>query len=229
MRRRRFRAIWSPACLLASMSIVLTSGCIQIRPIPMDARIGTMLELERLPLRVAVVVPDPPTHRVMYTPPAMTGRRDPIDQTEQMSESVWPLGGELARASRKVFSQLFADVASLRQLPPPGEYDAVIQPRIDVVRIIGFMDSSMLSVRAWQNLSFDWGITVLDHAGVQMLGQTGTTSEKRIDVEASFSTKGYVNTLGAGSSELLASMVKEWGTMIALSPEIRAYAHRSRN
>ncbi len=220
----RSRTAPGAALFCLALSALSLSACIQVMPIPMNAQVGS-LALQRIPLRVAVVVPDPPTHRVMYTPPAMTGRSQPVDQTEQMNESLWPLGGELARATREAFSQVFEQATSLRSLPMPGEYDAVIQSRINVVRIVGFM-SGGLSTRAWQDLSFEWGITVLDDEGVPILVRQGTTPIQKIDVKPAFSMKFYANDLGSGSSELLASMVREWGTLLAYSPELRDHADR---
>ena len=212
--------------LVMAILMVAMTGCIEMKPIPMDTLVGTLPAVEKIPLKAALVTPDPPTHRVMYTPPSMTGRKEPVDQTEQMNESMWPLGRELAKASRDAFSQVFDQIASLRQLPLPGEYDLVIQPKISVVRMEGYMESFLLSVNAWQDLSCDWTMAVLDNKGIPILSRQGTTPKKRIVVKPSFSTEGHMNTMGVESSELLVSLVKEWVFMLAVSPEIRDYVRQ---
>jgi hypothetical protein len=49
----------------------LLMGCtIQMQPIPMNTQIGSVgiSESNKIPLRIAVVVPDPATHRIILNP-----------------------------------------------------------------------------------------------------------------------------------------------------------------
>ena len=116
------RLVSWPACtaLFSLFVALLCAGCtIKMHPIPMDARVGYIQVAEKLPLSAAVVTPNPASHRIIYTAPGGS----PVDQTEQMNESIWPVNKELGRASVEAFSQVFDQVANLRQLPLPGEYD----------------------------------------------------------------------------------------------------------
>lgn len=210
--------------ILMGILMVALTGCIEMKPIPMDTQVGTMPMAAKVSLRVALVTPDPPTHRVMYTPPAkwsVNEKRTPVDQTEQMNESMWPLGRELAKSSRDVFSQVFDQVTSLRQLPMPGEYDLVIQPKINEVHIV-----ASPGMGGPQDLFCDWTMTVLNNKGIPILSKQGATPKRQIVVKASFSSEGHLKTIGRESSEMLVVLVKEWGMMIAESPEVRNHVRQ---
>ena len=138
---KRYGVLFSCLFLVVSLSACFTY---QVKPFPINTKTES-LNIEpssKLPLKVAVVVPDPLGTRVMYTPP---GDRTPMDQTDQMhgdQVAIVPLARELAKISIEMCSQVFDQAVLLRQMPSPKEFDAVIQLKISSINTIAYMKPS---------------------------------------------------------------------------------------
>lgn len=194
--------------------LIPLAGCITAKPITIDARpieLG-LAPQERLPLRVAVVVPDPMGWRLMFTPPG----RGPRDQTNEFKgEAGYPLTRELSRVTHETFSQVFEQVTPLRQLPDPGQYDAVVTASIGNV--------NLANTRGEMELNMEWKLNALNAANVEILGRTGKTPTKSFTIKASFSADGLVASLGKVSSETLSELSRDWA--LVLRRELYSLAH----
>lgn len=190
--------------LLLSFLIPL-AGCITAKPIQIDAR---AIELglapqERLPLKVAVVVPDPMGWRLMFTPPGGT----PRDQTNEFKgEAGYPLTRELSRVTQETFSQVFEQVTPLRQLPEPGQHDAVITASVSNV--------NLANTRGEMELNMEWKLAAMNGGNVEVFGRSGKTPTKSFTIKASFSTDGLVGSLGKISSETLSELTRDWALVL---------------
>jgi len=210
--------IFKRALFLLLFNALLT-GCIQMQPIPMNTQIGSIgiSERNKLPLKVAVVVTDPATHKVIYKP--LIG--NPVDQTGQMGDQLWPLNNELAQASKNVFSQIFKSTTLLRQSPVFGsDYDVIIIPRLKDVQV-HMMKSKPFQMSIPFEVYFNWSLTVINDEGVEILKRNDRT-ESKISM-SSLSTETHLANMGKASSELMSEMVTSWGRMLYDSREIRAY------
>ena len=186
----------------------------------MNAQVGNIgiAESRKIPLKVAIVVPDPPTHRIMYTPPKKT---EAIDQTGTTGEQLWPINNELGKASKEVFSQVFEQATLLRQMPALGsDYDLIISVNLKEVDMdgSGVMDSTM-------SLKYIWSISIRNNEGVEIFKREDKTPDKKYKMSTTMET--YTENWGKASSELMAEMVKSWGLMINDSRQINEYLKNS--
>ena len=203
--------------LLAMLSALFTGCTFQMQPIPMNTQVASVgiAESKKMPLKVAVVVRDPATHRIIYKPLTAPA----VDQTGQMGDQLWPLNNELAQASKNVFSQIFRSVTLLRQPPALGsDYDLIITPRLKDVQI-HMMQAKFMNIPF--ELYFNWSLTAMDNEGVEIFKKEDRT-ESKISM-SSLSTETHLANMGKASSEIMAEMVTSWGQMVYGSKEIRAY------
>jgi len=195
-------------------------GCtMQMQPIPMNTQIGSVgiAESQKIPLKVAVVVRDPATHKIIYKP--LTGAA--VDQTGQMGDQLWPLNNELAEASKNVFSQIFKSAALLRQPPALGsDYDLIIIPRLKDVQI-HMMQPKPFQVNIPFELYFNWNLAITNDEGVEIFKREDRT-ESKISM-SSLSMETHLGNMGTASSELMSGMVTSWGRTVYDAKEIRAY------
>ena len=156
----------------------LLMGCMmQMQPVPMSTQVGSfgIAESSKIPLSIAVVVLDPPTHRLMFKP--IDGA--PVDRTNQLpGENLWPLNMELAQASRNVFSQIFKSVTLLRQIPALGSnYDLIIIARLKEVQQAA-KQPKPFEVNMPYELDYLWSLTVMNSEGVEILKKEDRTEPK---------------------------------------------------
>ena len=228
-------AIW--VCFALLFYLVTASGCITVGPIPMDTRVGDILIPEKIHLKAAIVTPDPPTHRVYIDKLQIIDRfeKGPRDKTEAYNETYLPLGKEFSKAAVEGFTQLFGHIASLRKSPSPGEYDVVIQAKIDELHIKDSLIAVSISGEHTRSVDFTikWTINVLNAQGVPILTKRGTTPTKTIiaPFHAGFlffipsnPSEDLDKAKGVGLSEMVASLVREWVMMIASSSEMHNYS-----
>jgi hypothetical protein len=206
--------------LIFVMFNTLLMGCtMQMQPIPMNTQVGSVgiAESAKIPLRVAVVVRDPATHKIIYKPAIGAA----VDQTGQMGDQLWPLNNELAQASKNVFSQIFKSVTLLRQPPAlGGDYDLIITPKLKEVRI-SMMHAKPFQVNIPFEVYFDWSLMIMDNEGIEIFKREDKT-EPKISM-SSLSMETHLANMGNASSELMSEMVTAWGRMVYNSREIRAY------
>jgi predicted hydrocarbon binding protein len=82
---------------------------------------------------------------------------------------------------------------------------------------------------AWQEVSLDWKLSVLDNQGVEILNKKGLTTAKRLNTKASLSMDPFINEMSAIMSEQLTELGKEWGSMLYSSEELRNYAKQKKS
>ncbi len=200
--------------------LIPLAGCITAQPIPLDARpieLG-LAPQERLPLKVAVVVPDPMGWRLMFSPPG----RGPRDQTNEFKgEAGYPLTRELSRVTQETFSQVFEQVTAMRQLPDPGQYDAVVTASIGNVNLTPLNGS--MGGGGGMNLNMEWKLAAMNGSNIEVFARNGKTPDKFVEVKASFSTDGFVANLGKASSNALSEQARDWA--LVLRRELYSLAH----
>lgn len=220
---------------LVILAALLAIGCFSVRPIPISAQAENLhiASSTRLPLNVAIVVPDPHGHRIMMGVRMVNllGRdmMDPktVDQTNVFhGDAGMPVGRELAKVVGEIFSQVFDHVSVMRQPPPPGEYDAVIQANVTEVNVLSFYTHSGMAGST--EVALAWKLEVMDSQGVQMLSRKDLTPVESYTIPVSFSVDPAMEAMGAAISKVLATMAKEWGLMLSSSEELRAYAQRKK-
>lgn len=202
--------------ILMLFSIFAVSGCIEARPIALDARPGIISGIKRIHAKVALATQNENTIRSISSGTSPGGPVGPVEGI--VGETGMPISRELAKASTEVFSQVFDQVATLRQVPMPGEYDAVIQPKFNVMHTTSAVAANYLRM----DYSFDWSLTVLNNEGVPIMNKKGTSPVARVE-QHSIDTDALYAEIGSKLSALIASIVTEWAKMIVSSPEIREF------
>lgn len=160
-------------------------------------------EAKKLPLKVAVVIPDPMGTRFYYTPPAQAGAQR-MDQTES-ARGFKSWATEVARLSNEAFPGAFQYAAVLSQLPAPGEYDAVIELSLTSIDQVAFMKFASLECDLW----LDWKVTVLDKKNIETFSTKGTTSKQHFKVAAGFGAEGMIRGIEEAGGPLMSDVVRE--------------------
>lgn len=190
------------------LAAALLAACINLQVRDANFRGPTprldLAETQKLPLKVAVVIPDPMGVRYYYTPPAQAaGGAQRMDQTDQMRGGTsWAV--ELARLSGEAFPAAFRYAAVLRQLPAPGEYDAVIELSLTSIDQVIVMQGG-LNNELWA----DWKLSVMNKKNVETFSTTGTSDRQRFNVKASFSAEGMIRGIEEAGGPLMSQIVRE--------------------
>jgi hypothetical protein len=213
--------------LSATLLFLLAAGCYTARPIPISTQAENLHidPASKLPLRVAIVVPDPHGHRIIMGARLHDGSSNVGDATNAFhGDAGMPVGREVAKVAGETFSQLFDQAIVMRQQPPPGEYDAIIQVDVTEVNVLTFYTHGGLAGRT--EVALAWKLRVMDSQGVEILSRKDLTPVESYELPASFSFDPYINAMGAAISKVITRMVKEWGLMLSSSEELRAYSKR---
>jgi hypothetical protein len=199
---------------LALAAALPLGACVTLKlhPVAFNApapELGLSAE-QRLPLNVAVVIPDPMGLRYYYTPPAMAaGGARRMDQTDQLQgDKGLPLGGELARLVDQSFPAAFQHAAVLRQLPAPGEYDAVVELSVASIDQVAYMKGAGFG-GVDSEMWMDWKMTVLDKKNVEVFSGKSVTEKRRFNVPAGFTAEPMLQAIGREGGMLLAQITKE--------------------
>ncbi|MEI8172267.1 MAG: hypothetical protein WCH07_02150 [Deltaproteobacteria bacterium] len=215
------------------MALLSLSGCITLRPFPINAR-AENLKIDpaaKLLLNVAIVIPDPMGNRVIetsrrYNIYGMEMNNTTQDRTSMFGERGAPVGRELSRVAGDVFSQVFVQSLTLRQPPQPGEYDAVVEVRISQTHMMTVTRSSIGSSKLESEVSLDYEITVLDNQGVEIFNKKARTRTEKSNVQGFNVTEQYMDGIGALLSNLVTDVAKEAGLAVYASEEVNRYANR---
>jgi hypothetical protein len=206
------------------------AGCYTFRPIPINVQ-AENLHIDpssRLPLKAVIVVPDPHGHRIIMGVRRHDGSSNVQDATNTFhGDAGMPVGPELAKVAAQTFSQVFDQAIVMRQQPPPGEYDALIQVNVTEVNVLTFYTHGGMAGST--EVALAWKLRVMDSQGVEILSRTGLTPVESYKIPVSFSMDPAMEAMGAAISTVIARMVKEWGVMLSSSEELRAYAQRRKS
>ncbi len=217
-------------CLPLLLLTLALEGCVHWRLPPLNPQAHALgiPEERKLPLRVAVVVPDPMGFRFMISfmakgKPLGRGGK-PQDWTGKFGgEQHWHVAPELARVSAAGFSQVFAEAVSLRAMPQPGEYDAVIEARVSQITLL---DNIKPPSRRDGELALDWKLTVFDREGIELLSRQDIEHGEVYDAYYWFMLGRYNETLGNELSKVLGALAKRWAELVYNEEAVKAYAAR---
>jgi len=193
---------------------------IQVRPIPFR---GPAPDLgltpdQKLPLHLAVVIPDPMGFRYYLSMQGGRGHSVRQDQTEHFGgEKYLPIPEELSRQAAETFPSAFESVSVLRQLPPPGEYDGVVVLAVAALEENFQWGSPLSGGGTYVDLSMDWKLSVLGKGNVELLSTQDSTGTRH------FRTKSHTFT-----DEVMAADVGREGGLL-LSSITRKAARMSRD
>ena len=187
--------------------LVLVSGCMFQPPPPFELK-PVMPDLAIAPsqkrlLKIAVVVQDPMPYTMFYQGEGSYSR----DSTAEARNRGLLLERDLSRISSETFSQVFSQVVVLRDLPQPGQYDAVVNLNIGQV----LLKEKVVLTGETCNLTASWSMSVLDNKNQEIFNKQGTSPVHNF----AWSTMNPSATLTLGVNEhlsvILGELAKEWG------------------
>ncbi|MEE9912317.1 MAG: hypothetical protein K4571_11410 [Deltaproteobacteria bacterium] len=209
------------------------TGCITLRPFPVSARVENLNidPAAKLVLNAAIVIPDPMGNRIMETQRqfnvyGMEMRNSTDDRTGMFGEKGAPVGRELSRVAGDVFAQVFTRSLTLRQPPPPGDYDIVVEVRIIQVNMTTIRRSSFGSAKLESEINLDYELTVMDNKGIEIFNKKARTPTEKSQVQGFNVTDQYMDSIGAALSNSVTELAKDAGLAVHKSAEVNRYAKR---
>jgi hypothetical protein len=193
----RFRLVWL-------IAFFLVAGCAAHHNVPaVDVGISPPV-MERIPLRVVVVVPDP--NHVMT-------------KTGNGTETV-PAGRLIGNLSQQVFPHVFQDVQFMSSRAYPAGIDAAVIPAIQDFRFIPEQVALGFGMRFIAEVSLKGVLT--DQKGKPLWEHVATASKTSRSVVSPAIP--FEQLMGESFSEALAEAFKQLAQEMTRSREIRAYA-----
>ncbi len=224
----------STRIFLPLIAVLLSlTGCITLRPFPVSARVEN-LNIEpaaKLVLNAAIVIPDPMGNRIIETQRqfniyGVEMRNSTQDRTGMYGEKGAPVGRELSRVAGDVFAQVFTRSLILRQPPPPGDYDAVVEVRIIQINMTTIRRSSFGSAKLESEINLDYEVTVSDNRGSEIFNQKARTIAEKSQVQGLNITDQYMDGIGAALSNSVTELAKNASLAVHKSAEVNRYAKR---
>jgi len=202
----------------AALCLSLTACfSIQVRPIPFHGPtpdLGLTPE-QKLPLRLAVVIPDPMGLRYYLSMQGGRGHSVRQDQTEHFGgEKYLPIPEELSRQAAEAFPGAFESVSILRQLPPPGEYDGVVVLAVAALEENFQWGSPLSGGGTYVELSMDWKLSVLGKGNVELLSTQDSTGTRHFRTKShTFTDEVMAEDVGREGGLLLSSITRRAARM----------------
>lgn len=189
--------------LLAALA--LAAGCatppMELHPRTPDLGLAAA---DKRPERLAVVVSDPMPYSFFYQGAGTYTR----DMTADIRAGGLPLERELSRIGADTFSQAFAQVVVLRELPQPGQYDAVVSLSIGQV----LMKEHVVLTGETCDLTAEWAMSVLDGKNKEVLSKKGISSSHNFAWSAFNPGPGFARGIDATLSTILNELARQWAS-----------------
>lgn len=223
--------------VMAFLALVILAGCAGMgQPLgPVDIKAQTPnLNIEpsqKLPLKLAVVVPEPMGYTIMYYG---AGYKEGMenekglkggyfrDMTAGFHEMGFYLEREISKVTAETFSQAFSQVVVLRELPPPGQYDVVVQlniPKITLFERVNITGESC-------DVTTAWSMSVLNGQNKEIIGKKGTSPVQNFTWSILNPGRDFHNAMGPIMSKTVTDLAKDWADTLYSSAELRAQPHK---
>lgn len=185
--------------------LALAAGCatppMELHPQTPDLGLAAA---DKRPERIAVVVTDPMPYSLFYQGAGTYTR----DMTADIRAGGFPLERELSKVAADTFSQAFASVVVLRELPQPGQYDAVVSLSIGQV----LMKEHVVLTGETCDLTAEWAMSVLDRKNKEILAKKGVSPSRNFSWSAFNPGPGFARGIDATLSPILSELARQWGT-----------------
>jgi len=192
---------------LSMAVLALVAGCATMQPVQLKAETPNLNIAGKKALKVAVVVQDPMAYTLFYRGVAGKYTRD---MTPEMRSAGLALESELSRVSVETFSQAFNQVVALRDLPQPGQYDAVVNLSIGKV----LMQESVSVTGESCDTTAEWNMSVLDKQNKEVLSKKGVSPMHNFGWSAFNPRPGFSKGITSVLSLIIPELAKEWGTAL---------------
>ena len=180
---------------------------------------------KKLPLKLAVVVPDPMGYTMMYygvkyNPETKKGYSR--DMTGAFQSGGYFLERELSKVASETFSQAFAQVVVQRDLPQPGQYDAAVQLNISKIT---FNEKVKVSGES-SDVTTEWTLALYDGKNIEILNKKGAAPVHNFSWSVMSPARDHIVAMGPITSQTITYLVKEWAELLYGFEPLRAQAKR---
>ena len=206
-------------CQLILLSADVCIG-VEVEPVNINAKTPNLNidPSRKMPLKVAVVVPDPMAYTIYYE---TTGGYE-RDMTGEYRRYGFMLEREIAKVCSETFSQVFNQVVIVRSLPQSKEYDAIVQVSIGKILLVAKVKSMFGKMQ--NDVTSAWSISVLDGQNIELIGKKGVYPVRSYEWDAYTVEPAFTKGLGQIVSETLSNLAKEWGLLLYGSDAINNLA-----
>lgn len=188
-----------PVVLVCAFAAACTTPPMTLHPKVPDLAIAAG---DRSPQLVAIVVADPMPYSLFYQGAGTYTR----DMTADSRAAGFPLERELSKIGADTFSQAFAQVVVLRELPQPGQYDAVVLLSIGQI----LMKEHVVLTGETCDLTAEWSMSVLDRKNKEILAKKGVSSSHNFAWNAFNPGPGFARGIDATMSTILNELAAMW-------------------
>lgn len=187
--------------------LVLVAGC-AVPPFEFNPETPNMtIELsQKRPLNIAVVVQEPMDYTLFYKGQGSYSR----DSTAESRSRGFPIERELSKISAETFSQIFNQVVVLRDLPQPGQYDAVVNLAIGQI----LLKERVIVTGETCDVTADWSMSVLNKQNREIFSKKGKSMSHNFKWSTMSPSRDMTIGINATMSVILSELVREWGDIL---------------
>jgi len=188
--------------------ILIMVGCasmppVEIKPVTPNLNIAPSRIRE---LKMGVVIPDPMPYALFYKGQGGYSR----DMTADMRTQGLLLERDLSKIVQDTLSQAFRQVVILRDLPQPGQYDAVVNLNIGQI----LAKEHVIVTGETCDITAAWSLSVLDGRNREILNTKGISPSHNFQWSAFNPGPGWINGINTTMSLILSELANEWGTTL---------------
>jgi len=189
-------------------ALLMLVGCASMPPVeinPVTPNLNIVPSRIR-PLKVAVVIQDPMPYSLFYKGEGSYTR----DMTADMRSQGLLLERDLSKITYDTLSQAFRQVVVLRDLPQPGQYDAVVNLNIGQI----LAKEHVMVTGETCDITAAWTMTVLNGQNREIFNTKGISPSHNFKWSAFNPGPGWINGINTTMSLILSELAHEWGTTL---------------
>lgn len=194
---------------LSFFTAILTMvGCASMPPIeikPVTPNINIAPSQIR-PLKMSVVIQDPMPYSLFYKGAGSYSR----DMTADMRAQGLLLERDLSRIIQDTLSQAFREVVVLRDMPQPGQYDAVVNLNIGQI----LAKEHVIVTGETCDITAEWSMSVLNGDNKEIFNTKGISPSHNFEWSAFNPGPGWILGINTTMSLILSELANEWGTTL---------------
>ncbi|MGV8056816.1 MAG: hypothetical protein AB2L12_02095 [Smithellaceae bacterium] len=157
-------------------------------------------------LKIGVVIQDPMPYSLFYKGQGTYSR----DMTADMRTQGLLLERDLSKIVHDTLSQAFRQVVVLRDLPQPGQYDAVVNLNIGQI----LAKEHVIVTGETCDITAEWNMTVLNGQNKEIFNTKGISPSHNFKWSAFNPGPGWVIGINTTMSLILSELANEWGTTL---------------
>ena len=195
-------------CVLLLFVFSALSGCAPLPPFELKPETPNLniASSQTKPSKIAIVVQDPMPYTIFYKGQGSYRR----DMTAESRSKGLLLERDLSKIASETFAQAFKQVVVLRELPQPGQYDAVANLNIGQV----VLQERVIPTGETCDVTAEWNMGVLDIQNKEMVSKKGISPKHNFKWSTMNPSRDFILGINSTMSLILSELAKEWGTTL---------------